>query len=393
MTYTLGVAMIARNGEKFLKRSLSPFAGNVDEIAVVYGGTSSDKTEKVVKRYATKIAHYDGPLGDNGELLDFAAARQQSFDLCNTDWVITVDADDAWFDVQEIRNVIDRMPEPDNGCVVWVPYSLGDGAFHQPRIFKRITGYWDGKIHERFLIRDEFYAESMSIKTGAVRIKQQNRSDEMNQERLQQNIDIGISEVESNPQNYRATSQLCNDYIMTGRFEEALSVTNHYLETWAADPDKQYDDELAHVWARRGIAQINTGDYANATMSELQALATFERGSCWTYLAESFLKMGMAISENIPLDADPRARSSALFDLTVFATDKALETGRTRSGYLDDVTLTTYKPLAIKAMALLGKQQPHKALRVLDLGLSIDPQNEMMLDLQTKVANSIGEVL
>ena len=395
MSYTLGVAMIARNGGKMMKAALKPFVGKVDEIAVVFGGKSNDNTEYQAKKYATKTAHYDGPLGDNGELLDFADARQQSFDLCNTDWVIVVDTDDEWSDVGEVRGVIDRMPDKEKGCIIWVPYSLGEYSFHQPRIFRRESGQWESRIHEEFKVYDEWFDATrfLSIKTNATRVRQQSRPDEMSQDRLQQNIKIGNLALAENPKNYRTANQLTNDYIVSQDYENALSVTNHYLETWAADPDKKYDDDLSHLWAKRGIAQINTGDYPSAVLSEIWALGTFERGSCWTYLSEALLKMGMSITEKLPPDGDPRARSEAIFDLAIFATDRALNTGRSRTGYADDVTLTTYKPLAIKAMALLGKNDPHRALKALDLGLAIKPDEPMLMDLQAKVANSIGEVL
>ncbi len=400
MSYTIGVAMIARNGGKMIRKALSPFVklhkdGQLDEIAVVFGGQSTDNTEQIARKLATKTAHYDGPVDEDGRLLDFAAARQQAFNLCATDWCIVVDCDDAWRDVGEVRSVIDRMPDKERGCIIWVPYSLGAYSFHQPRIFRRESGQWRSRIHEEFKVHDEWFDATrfLSIKTNVVRVEQQDRPQEMSYDRLQQNITIGQLALDENPQDYRTANQLTNDYIVSGDYENALSITNHYLETWAADPDKKYDDDLSHLWGKRGIAQINTGDYPSAVLSEIWALGTFERGSCWTYLSEALLKMGMSISEKLPPDVDPRARSLAIFDLAIFATDKALETGRSRTGYADDVTLTTYKPLAIKAMAWLGKNEPRKALKALDLGLAIKPDEPMLIDLQAKVANSIGEVL
>ena len=393
--FTLGVAMIVRNGGKLMKKSLPPFKNKVDEIAIVFGGVSDDNTEHIASRYATKTAHYDGELGENGELLDFAAARQQSFDLCGTDWVIAVDADDIWHDVGNIRDVIRRIPDKEHSPVVWVPYGLGNNFFHQPRIFRRDSGEWQGAIHEEFVFfEDQFeYSEGVAIKTGDVRIEQQSRPKEMTAERHKQNVDIAKKELEANPKDYRRAAQLCNDYLMTQDYEEAISATNHYLREWAADPEQSYNDELAYVWSKRGYAQLNTGDYGSAALSELWALGSLDRGSHWTYFAESVLRMGMKITERVePTDMNMFDRGIALFDLAIMAADKALEGGKPRSGYADNINLTTYKPCTIKAMAYLAKREPRKALHSLDLGLAIAPDNEMMIDLRAKIASGINEV-
>ena len=103
---SIGVAMIARNSAQIVHQALQPFAGVVDQIAIVLGGVSTDATRAVAEEYTSNVAQYAGPMDEDGRLLDFGAARQQSFDALSTDWAVVVDTDDCWTGVERLRELI-----------------------------------------------------------------------------------------------------------------------------------------------------------------------------------------------------------------------------------------------------------------------------------------------
>src|SRR3990172_6615155 len=164
---TVGIAMLARNCASVIPDVLSPF--KVDEIAILLGGLSSDNTLGVAHNYADSVSQYIGPLDESGGLLDFGLARQQSFDLLTTDWVLLVDTDDVWSGADKLGEVIN---DAEGYQAVIFPYDLGGGVrFLQSRLFRRGTGHWSSPVHEEWIYHDP---DKKTLTVNAMAVKQEN---------------------------------------------------------------------------------------------------------------------------------------------------------------------------------------------------------------------------
>lgn len=87
MNPTLSLALIAKNEEDVIGRCFASIKNLVDEIIFVDTG-STDKTVEIARQFTDKIYTFKW-------IDDFAAARNYSFSLCTSEWIIWLDADDV----------------------------------------------------------------------------------------------------------------------------------------------------------------------------------------------------------------------------------------------------------------------------------------------------------
>ena len=147
---TVAALIVARDEESHLADCLASLAW-ADETIVVVDARSTDATEAIARRHATRVLvrPFD----------DFAAQRNAALALASADWVCAVDADErATPDLAgEIRRAI-AAPGPDAPAGYRVPIQsvvLGrsfrySGTQHDRplRLFRRDRGRWVGTVHE-----------------------------------------------------------------------------------------------------------------------------------------------------------------------------------------------------------------------------------------------------
>lgn len=364
-----------------MEQALAPFRDIVDEIVIILGGKSRDKTPKLAKKLADKMAAYDGELDDKGRLLDFAHARQQSFDLLSTDWAIVVDCDDTWHGAEHIPFYVEQAIKH-NAPAIQVAYHIGTLRSHQARIFKRSTGMWIGAIHESFsFFEDQFGDEPpVFIKTSDVWMEQ-NRSADIGADRHDQNIQISLKALEADPNDLRVLSHLTADYLRNQDYEKVIETADRYLAIWHQDEQRDYSDELYYTLYKKALAQITIHHYEDAAITAIKALQVLNTGSAWSILSEAFVRMNNGTANPV------------LPELALFAADKALSSGRARSGFSDNIRLSTAAPLHIKAIALNSLGRQREAIAALDLGLLVQPDNERMEQLRAMIGNYINEAV
>ena len=362
----IGVAMIARNAATQIPTALYPFAALGGDVGIVLGGQSDDDTAEIAKRYATRLAEYDGPIADDGSLLDFAAARQQSFDLVTNDWVIVVDTDDEWAGVENLPAVVANADEA-GAVAIRVPYRLPHSTFLQPRIFRRDAGQWTGAIHESFVLGD-----GVTIaKTSDLSVQQTTIGKRL--ERKRQNVRIGEEILQREPNNLRTMAHLVLDYYQAGEIAKALEMSERYL-----DLEPEPNEQTQHVLRTRTLIFLNEGHDQAAIISGLQALAGADTGP-WAMLAEAVSRI-----------AGPGA---AMPELAIWLCDRAMAQGKPRGGYTSDPAQTTTLPCLIKAKALLRLGRHREALAAVDLGLEIDPANQQLKTYQRELCAILDEVI
>lgn len=100
MRATLSVAMIARNEEANLPRTLDSIRW-VDEIVIIDSG-STDRTPEIARSYGAKHSF-------NREFLGFGPQKNLAFDACTSDWIYLLDADEVITPelAEEIRQVLE----------------------------------------------------------------------------------------------------------------------------------------------------------------------------------------------------------------------------------------------------------------------------------------------
>jgi hypothetical protein len=372
------MAMIARNGAATMRQALEPFVGQVDEIAIVLGGISSDKTEMTAWEYTSNVSQYGYPLDDDGRLLDFGAARQASFDALSTDWAIVVDTDDCWSGVERLRELV-ALAEERGAVLVMVPYQVEGLEMTQPRLYRRDAGHWEMPVHEYFEI-DE--GRRHGLKTDWLRLQQVERTKETNLGRIQQNVAIEEAWLAEHGENRHMLAHLVKDLTSMQRYEEAIGAAERYFQLRQASGDTNHRVEAASVLYHKAGVELMLGKLDAALPSILTALAiqdsAVDMAPSWALLAEILYTMS--------------GGRRALCELAVSAADQALQQGKARASFARDNRMSLSGALSIKASALEALGRLAEARAALDLGLMIDPEHREMRGQIRRVSEQLGEL-
>lgn len=139
-TPSIAACLMVRDCAEHLKRCLSSLEGKVDGIYVTDTG-SVDSTVEVARSFGATVRVF--PWGD-----DFSAARNASFEGVSEDWILVLDADDAFpsGSVDAIRPLL-----VGGACAATVLYHIAPS--HTPlratRLFRNGLGCrYQGIIHE-----------------------------------------------------------------------------------------------------------------------------------------------------------------------------------------------------------------------------------------------------
>lgn len=363
---SLGVAMIARNGADTMEAALAPFVELADEVSIVFGGQSTDNTETIAAKYATVTDRYDGPVDNEGALLDFGYARQQSFDLLTTDWTIVVDCDDVWHNPGLLPSLVDQASKA-NAQAIQVAYHLPKSFFHQPRIFAADSGAWRWPVHEAYRINGD---RPHSILTSDVSLQSVSSS---RQTRQAQNIKIAEAWLADHPDDAHVLIHLAQDYSIIHEWNKALGVLARYFENETYTEDSRY---LYGLYIK-AVAEIQTGQFDLALQTGLEQVRIGGNAAGWLTVAQA----AHILSEG----------KGGMVDLAILAADQALRSGKVRvSGNAQNKAVYNVAPLTIKAFALMDKGRLDEALAASDLGLTIDPKNKDLLMLNRQICQTLN---
>lgn len=170
----VSLCMIVKNEEAHLARCLESIKSYVSEIIIVDTG-STDKTEKIARKFATKYIKYNDCNYPDGGMRDFSSARQHSFDLATQPWVMWIDADDIVSGSENIPKMIADVDAKRQGqdAYIMLPYEYAhDEAgnciclhYRERIVTKRDSFIWKGPVHEVLVARPGVTAESFSTET------------------------------------------------------------------------------------------------------------------------------------------------------------------------------------------------------------------------------------
>lgn len=149
MSNTLSVCLIVKNEESVIERCLNSLTSFADEICI-YDTGSTDNTINICK-LIEKVKIIEGEWRD-----DFAWARNQSFQMATSDYIMWIDADDVIDESSQKYLLEFKQKDLSLYDQVYIMYRYNvteqnkdDLHFYRERILKRILyPIWNGRIHE-----------------------------------------------------------------------------------------------------------------------------------------------------------------------------------------------------------------------------------------------------
>ena len=154
----LSLCVIAGNVERYMPRFLEKFKPLADEVIVVraIGNQEPDGTNLTASNAGCKVGKYfNKGVGHWPHVDDFAAARNQAFDMATGDFVMWADTDDildpAFIPI--IREAIENLPDDFDG--IEMPYEVPEDGLtvFRERIIRRGAARWESPIHEHLVFK------------------------------------------------------------------------------------------------------------------------------------------------------------------------------------------------------------------------------------------------
>jgi tetratricopeptide (TPR) repeat protein len=219
---SLGLAMIVRDCAESLNMCLINSDKLFDEIVIVDTG-STDNTKEIALQYTNKVHDF---IWVN----DFSKARNFSFDLMTTDFIMWLDGDDTILpEDQEKIKKLDYM----NKEIIICPYHYSHDEFgitecilQRERIVKRSLGLkWQKPIHEYLPI----HGKKISKENIVIHHNKRHNNTQRNLEILQE-----IVKVDKDPRNL---FYLGKELSALGKIKEAIESLEKFvtLDSWWED--------------------------------------------------------------------------------------------------------------------------------------------------------------
>jgi len=219
--------MIVKNEEEVIGRCLDSVYGLVDEINIVDTG-STDQTKEIVKKYTNRI--FDFPWIDN-----FAAARNFSFQQATKEYVLWLDADDVFTEVNRKKFKILKQTLQQSTDAVSMNYQLSfdnegnvTSQLKRHRLVKKENNFlWIGAVHEFLSVSGYIYDSDVSVTHLPL-----SHDHDRNLRIYKKMLDSG---KELSP---RDTFYYANELVDHNNFEEAVLYYEKFLDSklgWVED--------------------------------------------------------------------------------------------------------------------------------------------------------------
>lgn len=224
---TLSLCMIVKNEEKVIGRCLESVKNMVDEIIIVDTG-STDRTPEICSQYTKHIHKFTW-------IDDFSAARNFAFQHATMDYVLTMDADDVFLEVDRLQFMkLKKTLSPDVDAVS-LKYLAGfddsgnvQVSLRQIRIVKRERQLiWKGAVHEYIEVEGNILHSDI-----AVTHKRVNRNSDRNLKIYENRLRNGT------PFSIRDFFYYANELFDHGRHIDAIEYYQKFLQSqsgWIED--------------------------------------------------------------------------------------------------------------------------------------------------------------
>ena len=318
----ISLCMIVKNEEDNLGRCLESAAPAFDQIVVVDTG-SSDSTREIAAAHGAEIHHFEW-------CDDFAAARNRSLSFAECEWVMWLDADDAFpaESVARLRELVDSGRAPAGLQITLL--MAQSGAFRQRvrqlRIFPNRPGiHFEGVIHEQVVRSLEAAAIGVE-QAAAIVVEHLGYSDAGEVRRKsERNLALLRTAAEGLGATYVDRYNLVQGCFGAGRASEAEASLGALLD------DRRCRAERLDIWSH---ASVLRGRLRQGRGEHMEALADFDRAA----------------------EADPQSVLAAYFQATAH---KALGDSRAARAAL---LRATVEPGAAPAIATAAERVRYQAL-------------------------------
>ncbi|NFQ85987.1 glycosyltransferase family 2 protein, partial [Clostridium sporogenes] len=219
----LSIAMIVKNEEKNLERTLIPLKKLQDyidaEIIIVDTG-STDNSVDIAKKYTDKIYFHKWNS-------DFGSMRNLSIRYCTGDWILIVDADEELYDIEELANLINSkiLKKYYSAFIKIVDFSqsiqnsVSSGAISPLlRLFKKNTVKYEGIIHEQPICSEP----TLDSQIRFIHYGYDNNNYELMEHKFQRNIKLLFKELDEKPNSIYVYFQIATSYLMHKDLQKAL---------------------------------------------------------------------------------------------------------------------------------------------------------------------------
>lgn len=302
MSKTIGLCMIVKNEQQFLRRCLDSVKDKVDQIVIVDTG-STDNTLSIAREYTKDIVQMEW-------INDFSAARNESIKHAHTDYILVLDADEY---LEQTTNLAEELQSGADYYFTRI-FNLmsGDrGMTHLAiRIFKNKVGlYYQNRLHEHLNTNEK--EDQLKAGYANLTIMHTGYTDEMmeSREKAQRNLALMLVEVKENPSVYNffnmgrtymwlnehekaikylkkayplskdltiapeLVASLCRSLGELKRYEEALTVLEQAVDVYPAEVD------LLHLQA---LFYMEIGYYKDAFACMNRCLEIGDQGISFT---------------------------------------------------------------------------------------------------------------
>lgn len=255
----LSIAMIVKNEEKNLERTLIPLKElqkyiNTEIIIVDTGST--DSTVEIARKYTDKVYFHKW---NN----DFADMRNISINYCTGEWILVVDADEMLYDVEELVNLLkDKNFNKHNGaCVKIINYdkdiesSINNGYISSLlRLFKKGNIKYQGIVHEQPICNSPITDTNIRF----IHYGYDSSDYELMEYKFKRNLELLFKQLKNDPDNIYVNFQIAVSYIMHKDLSEALK----YIEiAYSKAKSKGKIDNYIYVLDKYCLILFRLKDY------------------------------------------------------------------------------------------------------------------------------------
>ncbi|KMY50348.1 tetratricopeptide repeat-containing glycosyltransferase family 2 protein [Peribacillus loiseleuriae] len=160
---TISLCMIVKNEEDVIGRCLESVRDIVDEINIVDTG-STDRTKEIVSLYTNRIFDFSW-------IDDFAAARNYSFTQATKDYILWLDADDVFLELDQKKFLHLKQTLNRNTDSVSMNYHLASDeeqnittSIRRNRLVKREKHFpWIGAVHEYLAVHGIIHDSDIAV--------------------------------------------------------------------------------------------------------------------------------------------------------------------------------------------------------------------------------------
>lgn len=216
---TISLCMIVKNEEKFLGQCLESVEDVVDEIVIVDTG-STDSTVEIAKKFTDKIYFHEWEGS-------FSKARNQAMQYCSCDWILQLDADEA-FRREDIPLLLKTVAEGEYDVYFMALMNktpIGWTKHYFQRLYRRGRARYQGIVHNQLVYKGAAQKTEMVIYHWGY-----NLSEEEMQKKYIRTGTLLAQQIKKDPANPFAYMNYVRVLKSQRRYEEAVAMGHTALK-------------------------------------------------------------------------------------------------------------------------------------------------------------------